>query len=249
MSAPWLVAVDRAGQRSAWAGCQALPSELDPPPSVARPLRACEQFPIAPKRGAHSRVHWNCAAPSAPSQTRRSPASRGARPPGRKRSTPPAGGRTAMSGFDINQLDHLGQPHPRPRAAHPHRHAAGLQHPHRPQRALQERAGDWADRAQYFDVTIWGGLGEWVAKNVASGDKVVVAGRLRWREWGDGRRQAPGRRHHRRQHHPDRTPQQHQGTADAPATSRPRAGPGRRLTATRWPAPIPGRATTPSAQR
>ncbi|MCA1677705.1 MAG: single-stranded DNA-binding protein [Actinobacteria bacterium] len=32
-------------------------------------------------------------------------------------------------------------------------------------------------------VTIWSGLGEWIAEHVAKGDKVVVAGRLRWREY------------------------------------------------------------------
>jgi len=37
----------------------------------------------------------------------------------------------------------------------------------------------------YFDVTIWGRIGEWVAANVAKGDKVVVAGRLNWREFED----------------------------------------------------------------
>jgi single-strand DNA-binding protein len=45
------------------------------------------------------------------------------------------------------------------------------------------RAGERTDHAAYFDVTIWRGLGEWISKNVASGDKVVGAGRLRWREW------------------------------------------------------------------
>ena len=48
---------------------------------------------------------------------------------------------------------------------------------------FKDGAGDWADRAAYFDVTIWSGLGEWIAKNVSKGEKVVVAGRLRWREY------------------------------------------------------------------
>jgi len=50
---------------------------------------------------------------------------------------------------------------------------------------FKDGAGNWADRAAYFDVTIWSGLGEWIAKNVSKGEKVVVAGRLRWREWGE----------------------------------------------------------------
>jgi single-strand DNA-binding protein len=43
--------------------------------------------------------------------------------------------------------------------------------------------GDWADRPNYFDITIFGGMGEWAAKNIHKGDSVAVHGRLRWREW------------------------------------------------------------------
>jgi single-strand DNA-binding protein len=43
--------------------------------------------------------------------------------------------------------------------------------------------GEWADRPQYFDVTVWSGLGEYLAKNLAKGEKVVVSGRLKWREF------------------------------------------------------------------
>lgn len=43
--------------------------------------------------------------------------------------------------------------------------------------------GQWADRPAYFDVTIWSGLGEWIANNMAKGQKIVVAGRLKWREY------------------------------------------------------------------
>ena len=49
----------------------------------------------------------------------------------------------------------------------------------------KDASGNWADRASYFDVTIWGGLGEYIAKNVTKGQKVIVSGRLRWREWGE----------------------------------------------------------------
>jgi single-stranded DNA-binding protein len=40
--------------------------------------------------------------------------------------------------------------------------------------------------------TIWGATGKWIAQHVAKGDKVVVAGRMRWREWetDSGKRQA-----------------------------------------------------------
>ena len=43
--------------------------------------------------------------------------------------------------------------------------------------------GEWADRPQYFDITVWSGLGEYLAKNLAKGEKVVVSGRLKWREF------------------------------------------------------------------
>lgn len=43
--------------------------------------------------------------------------------------------------------------------------------------------GAWTEHPAYFDVTVWNGLATWVAKNLAKGQKVVVAGRLRWREY------------------------------------------------------------------
>ena len=48
---------------------------------------------------------------------------------------------------------------------------------------FKDASGEWADRTAYFDVTIWSGLGEWMGKNLHKGQKVVVSGRLRWREW------------------------------------------------------------------
>ena len=57
----------------------------------------------------------------------------------------------------------------------------------------KDASGNWADRASYFDVSVWGGLGEWMAGNLTKGQKVVVSGRLKWREWeteNQGKRQA-----------------------------------------------------------
>ena len=28
----------------------------------------------------------------------------------------------------------------------------------------KDASGNWADRASYFDVSVWGGLGEWMAE-------------------------------------------------------------------------------------
>ena len=88
-----------------------------------------------------------------------------------------------MSGFDINQLTVSGNltrdPELRNLSSDQSLCSIRIAHNER----YKDGAGKWQDRAQYFDVTIWGGLGEWIAKNVSSGEKVVVAGRLRWREW------------------------------------------------------------------
>jgi single-strand DNA-binding protein len=54
-------------------------------------------------------------------------------------------------------------------------------------------SGEWVDRPNYFDVTVWGGQGEAAARYLSKGRPVAVDGRLEWREWeaeGGGRRQA-----------------------------------------------------------
>jgi single-strand DNA-binding protein len=44
-------------------------------------------------------------------------------------------------------------------------------------------SGQWTDRPNYFDVTVWGGQGESVAKYLQRGSGLLVDGRLEWREW------------------------------------------------------------------
>ena len=41
----------------------------------------------------------------------------------------------------------------------------------------------WSDHPNYFDVTVWGGQGENVAKYLQRGSGLIVDGRLEWREW------------------------------------------------------------------
>jgi single-strand DNA-binding protein len=43
--------------------------------------------------------------------------------------------------------------------------------------------GEWGDKANYFDVDVFGGQGERCAQYLARGRQVAVSGRLRWREW------------------------------------------------------------------
>jgi single-strand DNA-binding protein len=43
--------------------------------------------------------------------------------------------------------------------------------------------GEWMDKPNYFDVTVWGAQGENCANYLAKGRPVAVEGRLDWREW------------------------------------------------------------------
>jgi single-strand DNA-binding protein len=43
--------------------------------------------------------------------------------------------------------------------------------------------GDWVDKPNYFDVTVWGAQGENCARYLSKGRPVAVDGRLEWREW------------------------------------------------------------------
>ena len=54
--------------------------------------------------------------------------------------------------------------------------------------------GEWIDKPNYFDVTVWGAQGENCANYLSKGRPVAVEGRLDWREWeakeGGGKRQS-----------------------------------------------------------
>jgi single-strand DNA-binding protein len=47
----------------------------------------------------------------------------------------------------------------------------------------KDASGDWVDKPNYFDVTVWGAQGENCANYLAKGRPVAVDGRLEWREW------------------------------------------------------------------
>ncbi len=56
----------------------------------------------------------------------------------------------------------------------------------------KDESGNWVDKPNYFDVTVWGAQGENCAQYLAKGRPVAVDGRLNWREWEDkegGKRQ------------------------------------------------------------
>ena len=45
--------------------------------------------------------------------------------------------------------------------------------------------GQWEDKPNYFDVTVFGAQGDNCARFLAKGRPVAVDGRLEWREWQD----------------------------------------------------------------
>ena len=47
----------------------------------------------------------------------------------------------------------------------------------------KDASGDWVDKPNYFDVTVWGAQGENCAQYLSKGRPVAVDGRLEWREW------------------------------------------------------------------
>jgi single-strand DNA-binding protein len=50
-------------------------------------------------------------------------------------------------------------------------------------RRKDNSTGEWTDKANYFDVTVWGAQGENCARYLSKGRPVAVDGRLEWREW------------------------------------------------------------------
>jgi single-strand DNA-binding protein len=43
--------------------------------------------------------------------------------------------------------------------------------------------GEWEDKPNYFNVTVWGAQGENAARYLVKGRPVAIDGRLEWREW------------------------------------------------------------------
>ena len=49
----------------------------------------------------------------------------------------------------------------------------------------KDESGQWTDKPNYFDITVWGQQGENCAQYLSKGRPVAVDGRLEWREWQD----------------------------------------------------------------
>jgi single-strand DNA-binding protein len=52
-------------------------------------------------------------------------------------------------------------------------------------RRKNNQTGEWEDKPNFFDVTVWGAQGENCARFLAKGRPVALDGRLEWREFQD----------------------------------------------------------------
>jgi single-strand DNA-binding protein len=46
-------------------------------------------------------------------------------------------------------------------------------------------SGEWGEKSNFIDVTVWGRQGELASQYLAKGRAVALDGRLEWREWQD----------------------------------------------------------------
>ena len=47
----------------------------------------------------------------------------------------------------------------------------------------KDQTGQWVEKPNYFDVTVWGAQGQNCAQYLSKGRPVAIDGRLEWREW------------------------------------------------------------------
>ena len=52
-------------------------------------------------------------------------------------------------------------------------------------RRKNQSTGEWEDKPNFFDITVFGAQGENCARFLAKGRPVAIDGRLEWREWTD----------------------------------------------------------------
>src|SRR6266496_321523 len=50
-------------------------------------------------------------------------------------------------------------------------------------RRKDSATGEWTEKPNYFDITVWGNQGENCAQYLSKGRPVGIDGRLEWREW------------------------------------------------------------------
>ena len=51
------------------------------------------------------------------------------------------------------------------------------------ERSKDATTGEWGERPNYFDIDVFGAMGENCAQYLTKGRQVAIEGRLRWRSW------------------------------------------------------------------
>lgn len=51
------------------------------------------------------------------------------------------------------------------------------------ERVQNQQTGEWEDRANFFDCTMFGARAESLSRFISKGNKVSIEGRLRWNQW------------------------------------------------------------------
>ena len=51
------------------------------------------------------------------------------------------------------------------------------------ERSKDPTTGEWGERPNYFDIDVFGAMGENCAQYLSKGRQVAIEGRLRWRSW------------------------------------------------------------------
>ena len=52
-------------------------------------------------------------------------------------------------------------------------------------RKKDQTTGEWGEKSNFVDVSVWGRQGENVAQYMTKGRQIAIDGRLEWREWDD----------------------------------------------------------------
>lgn len=59
------------------------------------------------------------------------------------------------------------------------------------ERVKDPQTGEWGDRPNFVDCTVFGPRGEALARHLSKGSKVAIEGKLRWSSWErDGKRRS-----------------------------------------------------------
>ena len=164
------------------AAVAAAPAAASRPRRVARP-RAALRRTVARSGTASRRASNKTAQSAGRTPDSPGPARRLGRPTSFKRPSPPKGA-TSMAATNINRVVLTGNltRDPELRSTASGMSVCSLRIASNTRRKNQA-TGEWEDKPNFFDVTVWGAQGENCARFLSKGRPVALDGRLEWREW------------------------------------------------------------------